>query len=79
MNTLSERLASSGISRCNLLIRSLIWASVISDETPDCLEPDLLLDIVKVYEEVGVSEMYFVVLLLNFSKSVFEKHCLVCS
>jgi hypothetical protein len=45
---------------------SLIWASEISVETPDCLERDLLLDIVKVFEVgigigVGVSEIYFVV------------------
>lgn len=47
INTLSERLArSSGISCCNLETRSVIWASVISEESPDCLERDLLLDIV---------------------------------
>ena len=36
----------SGISCCNLETRSVIWSSVILLETPDCLERDLLLDIV---------------------------------
>ena len=64
--TLSEPLPrSSGISCCNLEMRSVIWASVISLETPDCLERDLLLDIVNLSEFKCVCVRNILLLLLK--------------
>lgn len=51
VDTLSERLLRiSGISCCNLETRSMICSSVILETPEDCLERDLLLDIIELMQ-----------------------------